>query len=313
MAASAPAAAAVEPAARGPAAARLMRLATYASVSTASFLILAKFVAYVMTDAVSLLSTLLDSVLDVLASLVNLMAVRQALVPADREHRFGHGKAEALAGLAQAAFIAGSAAFLMFEVGRRLLSPQPVSNTGVGVGVMVLSILLTLLLVAYQRHVVRRTGSIAIRADALHYVGDFLVNLSVIAALLLTGPLGWRLADPIFGAGIAVYIVYSAWLITKGSLDMLMDRELPEADRRRIRQIGLAHPSVRALHDLRTRTAGRHAFIQFHLEMDGSITLAEAHVVSDAVEAAVMEAFPDAEVIIHQDPAGVPERRATFA
>lgn len=294
------------------AAAPLLRLATYASVATATTLILAKTVAYLMTDSVSLLSTLLDSLLDVAASLLNLFAVRHALTPADREHRFGHGKAEPLAGLGQAAFITGSAIFLVFEAGQRLVMPRPVQNAEVGIGVMVFSIVVTLALVAFQHHVVRRTGSVAIKADSLHYVGDALVNGSVIAALLLEAQLGWSGADALFGVGIALYIVYTAWQIARASLDMLMDRELPDEDRRRIREIALKQPRVLAMHDLRTRTAGPNVFIQLHLEMDGSLSLLEAHATADAVEVELMSAFPGAEVMIHQDPAGVPEPRPQF-
>lgn len=285
----------------------LLRAATYASVATAGILILAKAVAYVLTDSVSLLSTLLDSLLDAAASIVNLIAVRHALTPADREHRFGHGKAEPLAGLGQAMFITGSAAFLLFEAGRRLFDPKPVSNTAIGVAVMVFSIVATLALVLFQRHVIRRTGSVAISADSLHYFGDLLVNGSVIVALLLAGYVGWPGFDAAFGIGIALYIVYTAWQIARASLDMLMDRELPDADRERVRQIALAHPQVISMHDLRSRAAGPNVFIQLHLEMDGRLSLFEAHAVADAVEREVMRVFPGAEVIIHQDPAGMAE------
>ncbi len=287
----------------------LVRLATYASVTTALVLILAKTVAYFMTDSVSMLSTLLDSLLDAAASILNLFAVRHALTPADREHRFGHGKAEPLAGLGQAAFISGSAIFLLFEAGQRLVSPRPLENTEVGIAVMLFSIAATVGLVAFQRHVIRRTGSVAIRADSLHYVGDLLVNGSVVVALLLEAQLGWPGVDALFGIGIALYIVYTAWQIARVSLDMLMDRELPDEDRKRIREIALEHPLVLSLHDLRTRSAGPNVFIQLHLEMDGALSLFEAHAAADAVEVKLMQAFPGAEVIIHQDPAGVQERR----
>jgi len=291
----------------------LMRRATYASVATAVVLIVVKLGAFLATDSVSLLSTLLDSALDAAASLVNLLAVRQSLTPPDREHRFGHGKAEPLAALGQSAFIAGSAALLLVEVGSRLVNPQPVHNTGLGIGVMLFSIVLTIALVAYQRHVIRHTGSLAIRADSLHYFGDLLVNGSVIVALLLSVELQSPYIDPLFGAGIAVYIVYTAWQIAHSALDMLMDRELPDADRRRIREIALANPRVQQVHDLRTRAAGRMVFIQMHLEMNGAMQLEEAHLVADAVEAEIVAAFPEAEVIIHEDPAGVEEKRARFA
>jgi ferrous-iron efflux pump FieF len=170
----------------------------------------------------------------------------------------------------------------------------------------------TVALVAFQRHVIRRTGSVAIRADSLHYVGDVMVNGSVILALVLTAQLGWSSIDAIFGLGIAFYIVFTAWQIARASFDMLMDRELPDADRRRIREIALAHPQVTALHDLRTRAAGPNVFIQLHLEMDGRLSLFDAHAVADAVEVEVMQAFPGAEVIIHQDPAGIREERPKF-
>jgi ferrous-iron efflux pump FieF len=288
---------------------RLMRLATYASVGVALVLIGAKLLAYLMTDSVSLLSTLIDSLLDIAASVINLVAVRTALLPADAEHRFGHGKAEPLAAMGQSAFIAGSAMFLLVEAGNRVVNPTPVQNSGVGLAVMLLSIVATILLVAFQRYVIRRTNSVAIRADSLHYVSDLLVNVAVIFALLAWREFGWALADPIFAAGIGIYILWTAWQITRGALDLLMDHELPDAARRKIRDIALDNPAVRELHDLKTRSSGQAAFIQFHLELDGDMPLVQAHAVSDQVELAILAAFPGAEVIIHQDPAGVPELR----
>jgi ferrous-iron efflux pump FieF len=292
---------------------RLMRQATYASVGVALILIGAKLFAYLMTDSVSLLSTLLDSLLDAAASLVNLVAVRTALTPADAEHRFGHGKAEPLAALGQSAFIAGSALFLLVEAGNRVVNPSPIQNSGIGLAVMVFSIAATFLLVLYQRHVIRMTNSVAIRADSIHYVSDLLVNGAVIASLLLWRQFGWVLADPIFAASVGLYILYTAWRITRGSLDLLMDRELPDSARHRIREIALANPVVRELHDLRTRSSGQATFIQFHLELDGAMALTQAHAVSDEVEDAILVEFPGAEIIIHEDPAGVPERGRRFA
>jgi ferrous-iron efflux pump FieF len=290
-----------------------MRIATYASVSVAAVLIVIKVAAFLVTDSVALLSSLIDSLLDAAASVINLFAVSQALVPADREHRFGHGKAEALAGLGQSAFIAGSSVFLLFEAGHRLIDVHPVHNSAVGVAVMVVSLALTLVLVLFQRTVVRRTGSIAIGADALHYLGDVLVNGSVIVSLLLGQEFGWYALDPIFGIGIAIYIVVNAWMIARRSLDQLMDRELSDESRQRIVEIATAHRDVVALHDLRTRASGTRQFIQFHLEMDPTIQLARAHDISDEVEASLLANFPGAEVIIHEDPAGLiePHRAVT--
>lgn len=293
--------------------ARLMTAATYASVAVAAVLIVAKIAAYLVTDSVAVLSSLIDSLLDAAAALINLFAVRHALTPADREHRFGHGKAEALAGLGQSAFIAGSAVFLIFEASHRLLDVQPVQNSMIGIGVLVFAIALTIVLVHFQRRVVRSTGSVAIKADVLHYLGDLLVNSSVILSLFLGMQFGWHFLDPVFAIAIAVYIVASAWQIARQSLDQLMDRELPDEARQRIKEIALAESGVVALHDLRTRAAGRTQFIQLHLEMDPDISLARAHEISDAVEARLLETFPGAEVIIHEDPAGIPEPRRSFA
>lgn len=295
------------------ASARLMRRATYASVAIALLLIVVKIVAWLLTDSVAMLSTLIDSILDAFASLVNLLAVRHALAPPDREHRFGHGKAEPLAAMAQSAFICGSAIFLVIEAGQRLYAPQPIAKGEVGIAVMLFSIVMTFLLVQYQRFVIRRTRSLAIKADSLHYVGDLLVNAAVIVAIMLSWRLGWYFADPIFAIGIAGYIIWNAWQIARQALDMLMDRELPDEQRQRIRELALAHQEVVALHDLRTRAAGPQTFIQMHLEMDGKLSLWRAHEIAEQVENELREVFPGAEVIIHQDPHGVDEGQASFA
>ena len=290
----------------------LMKAATYASVSVAAVLIVAKFAAWVMTGSVSMLSTLIDSLLDAAASLLNLVAVHHALSPADKEHRFGHGKAEALSGLAQAAFISGSAGFLLIEAVERLMNPNAIENAEIGYGVMALAIVMTVFLVAFQRHVVAKTGSVAIAADSVHYRMDILVNISVIVSLLLSSRfnLGW--ADPVFALAIAGYILRGAWQIGIKAYHMLMDRELEDVERQAIKKIALDHPDVLGVHDLRTRSSGTRQFIQLHLEMDGPITLQEAHIISDAVEAKIMEAFPQSEVLIHEDPEGILEERAVF-
>jgi len=286
--------------------ARLMRLATYASTATAIMLIVAKLFAWLWTDSVSILSTLIDSCLDAAASLINLLAVRHALEPADKEHRFGHGKAESLAGLAQATFIAGSAGFLLLEAARRLFHPQPVNVVGIGISVMIFSIAVTLILLAFQRYVVRKTGSTAIKADSLHYATDVLVNGSVIVALLLAF-YGWPGFDPLFAAAIGIYILYNAKQIASEAIQHLMDHELPDADRKRIHDIVISHKHVKGMHDLRTRRAGTTAFIQLHLELDDKLTLLHAHAISDAVEAKIKKAYPDSEIIIHEDPASLTE------
>ncbi len=284
-----------------------MRWATYASVVVAIILIIIKIIAYVFTGSVAILSSLIDSFLDFIASGINLFAVRHSLVPADHDHRYGHGKAEAIAGLAQAAFIVGSALFLIFEAINRFSHQQAVENGMVGISVMLITIALTALLVKFQRYVVEKTGSIAITADSLHYVGDLLLNLSVIAALILSIYLDWHIADPVFALMIALYILRSAWVIGKQSLAQLMDQELPDEVREKIKAIALQHPEVRNLHELRTRSSGRQYFFQLHLEMDGELKLKEAHQIANAVEIEICKAFPNAEVIIHEDMEGLHE------
>ncbi|MEX1107469.1 MAG: cation diffusion facilitator family transporter [Dongiaceae bacterium] len=292
---------------------RLMRRATYASLATALTLVTIKTIAALMTGSVSILSTLLDSLLDTAASVVTLFAVRHALVPADREHRFGHGKVEALAALAQSAFITGSAVFLMVEVIGRFSAPVPVTHSAIGIGVMLISIAATIALVFYQRHVIRKTRSLAIRSDSAHYIGDLAVNVAVIVAVLVTTQLGWLYADPVIATAIAAYIVWMAWGVARGALDMLMDRELPDVERQTIKSLALADPRVCAVHDLRTRSAGRQHFIQMHIEMDGRLSLTQAHEIADAAEGRILEAFPGSEVIVHQDPDDIVEAPPSFA
>ena len=284
---------------------RLMRRATYAAVGVALSLIAMKAAAFVVTGSVAMLATLFDSMLDMAASVLNLFAVRAALTPADHDHRFGHGKAEAMAGLGQATIIVLSAIYILWEAGSRLIEPEPVSSSGIGIAVTVIAIALTLVLVAYQTKVVRATNSLAIAADSIHYKGDLLMNLAVIAALALSAFPGFIWADPLFGILIACFIAYSAWQIAEQSVQQLMDQELPEEERDKIRTIVLKDADVQNMHDLRTRMAGNKLFIQFHLELDGNMTLTNAHEVADRVEGAVRDAFPGSEVLSHQDPAGL--------
>lgn len=290
--------------------ARLMRLATYASVATASTLIVVKLAAWGLTGSVALLSTLIDSTLDAAASLINLWAVRHALTPADQEHRFGHGKAEPLAGLGQAAFIVGSGALLLAQAVNRLQHPVEVANADIGTGVMLFSIILTLILVRFQKHVLSKTRSVAISADSLHYAGDVMMNGAVIVSLLLGKFLGWTFIDPLFAIAIGGYLMWSAWQIAMGSMDMLMDRELPDDDRERIRVLTLAEDGVRGMHDLRTRLSGQQGFIQLHLALDDDLPLIKAHAIADRVEAAIKQAFPHCDVLIHQDPVSLHDEPA---
>lgn len=281
----------------------LMKRAAIASVAVSAFLVVIKAGAYFASHSVAMLASMADSALDLLASLLNMLAIRHALAPADAEHRFGHGKAEPLAGLAQGAFIAASALFLSIEVVRRIANPAPIDNSVPALAVMVVSIGVTFALIAYQRRVVAQTGSIAVEADSGHYAGDLFSNLGVIAALILSAWMGWTLADPILALIVAGMLAWTAWNVGRRSLDQLMDHELPDEDRQRIRAIAERHASVIDAHDLKTREAGLSTFIQLHLRLRADMTLAQAHVVSDEVEHAIRAAYPTAQIIIHQDPA----------
>ena len=293
--------------------ASLIRWATYASVSVAVFLITVKLIAWGRSDSVSLLATLVDSVLDAFASIINLIAVRHALTPADKEHRFGHGKAEALAGLSHSLFIAGSSLFLLLEAAQAFVNPAEIKHAFSGIAVMAISIVATLGLVSFQHYVIKKTRSVAIRADALHYKSDILVNCAVILALWLS-TMGLNIFDPIIGGLIACYILYSVWSIVSISLDQLMDRELSDEVRTKIKQLVLAHPQSSGIHDLRTRHSGTMTFIQFHLEIEDDLTLVQAHNVSDEIELELLKIYPDSEIIIHIDPKSVvgKETVATF-
>lgn len=280
---------------------RLLRLATRASLAVASILVLSKAVGWWLSGSVSLLAGLTDSALDAVASLLNLLAVHYALRPADDDHRFGHGKAEALAGMAQALFIGVSAVLIGVQAVERLRTPQPLGDTAAGIAVMVLSLVLTLALLAFQRKVIRATGSTAVRADSLHYRSDLLLNGSILLALLLAG-FGWPQLDALFGLGIALYILWSAIQIARESTAILMDKELPTDVGERMLELVCAIPGVRGAHDLRTRVSGSYWFVQLHLELPGELALHDAHELCVQASAVIRERYPQADVMVHADP-----------
>ncbi|MDC9720873.1 MAG: cation diffusion facilitator family transporter [Gammaproteobacteria bacterium] len=288
---------------------QLIKLATWASVIVALCLIIVKTWAWDQTQSVSLLASLIDSIMDSAASLINFFAVRYAMAPADEEHRFGHGKAEALAGLAQALLILGSVVLLLSQTLGRLWHPVAVENSTTGVGVMFISMLLTASLVLFQRQVIKRTQSTAIEADSLHYTSDLLMNFGVIIALVLAS-YGYYGADPYFALAIGGYVIYSAWEIAKKAFHLLLDHELSDVQRQQITQLALTQPLVLGMHDLRSRQSGHMQFIQLHLELKDDMLLIQAHDVADAVEERIMSAFPHADVIIHLDPVSVADQES---
>ena len=281
--------------------ARLLRLATRASVAVACTLIVAKAIAWWLSGSVSMLAGLTDSALDGVTSLLNLLAVHYALRPADDDHRYGHGKAESLSGMAQALFIAGSAVLIAFQAFQRLQHPEPVGAPWLSIGVIVLSLALTAALLILQYRVIRETGSNAIRADSLHYRSDMMLNGSILVALVLAA-FGFHQVDAWFGLGIAAYILWSAIQIARESFSVLMDEELPPDVSQHMLELACSVPGVLGAHDLRTRISGSHWFVQLHLELPGELSLSVAHGISDQAADAIHNAYPRAEVLVHADP-----------
>jgi ferrous-iron efflux pump FieF len=280
--------------------------AAIASVVMATSLLGLKIWASLSTGSVSVLGSLADTALDIIASLVTLFSVRLAHEPADDEHGFGHGKAEAISALFQTWLIALSAIGIAWRGISRLGSGASPDHPALGISVSAAAIVATLALVWYQRRVVRRTGSIAIAADSAHYSSDLMLNASVILALVLDSVLGLRGADPVCGIAIALWLVWHAWGVAMHAIGQLMDKEWPEEKRRRFLAVAESHPELRGIHDFRTRSSGAHDFVQFHVWVDPDMTVAEAHRVMDEVEEKLMVEFPHTEVIIHPDPDGHP-------
>ena len=289
--------------------ARLLRLATRASVAVASLLIVTKAIAWWLSGSISMLAGLTDSLLDGVTSFLNLLAVHYALRPADDDHRYGHGKAESLAGMAQALFIAVSAVLIAFQAIERLKNPEPVGAPWIGIGVIVFSLVMTVALLMLQHRVIKATGSNAVRADSLHYRSDLLLNGSILVALVLAS-FGWPQLDAWFGLGIAGYILWSAIQIARESFSVLMDEELPTEVSQHMLELACSVPGVLGAHDLRTRISGSIWYVQLHLELPGELTLSVAHALSDRAAEAIEKAYPRAEVLVHSDPQEVVKPKA---
>ncbi len=275
-----------------------------ASVCTVGLLVLIKAFAFWQSGAVSILATVIDSLADAVVSIVSFMAIRYSLKPADHEHRYGHGKVEGLAALFQAAFIVGAGAFLVFESISRFAVPHPVQDIPLVIGVMVLSIIFSALLVLVQNFSLKHAPSLAVEADRAHYSGDIAVNIGVVAILLAlkSGAPPW--IDPAFAVLVALYLALVARSIAMKGVDMLLDRELPDAERKAITAKVLAHEGVMGMHDLRTYKSGMTVFISFDIELAPELPLREAHEIVRAVELELLRDFPNAEILIHPDPAG---------
>ncbi|PLR30616.1 transporter [Chimaeribacter californicus] len=287
----------------------LARTASLVSLLVALILVSIKLWAWLATGSMALLTSAADGLVDVLASLVTLVGVRYALRPVDKGHRYGHGKAEAVAAFIQALLLTAAGVGLGIESGGRLLNPQPLAQLGLGIWVIIASTCAAGGLVLMQTYVVKRTGSTAIAADRAHYITDVAVNVAVLVALLLDHLFGWSRADALGALGISFYMLWNARGMAADALKQLLDRELDAADRKRIRAAVLSCPGVQGIHDLRTRNGGDRVFVEFHVEVDGALTVDVGHDIGDAAEAAVRGLFTRADVTAHLEPAGIVDER----
>lgn len=260
--------------------------------------------AWQLSGSAAILGSLADSGMDLVGSLIAFAGVRWAAEPADHEHRFGHHKAEAMAGLAQVILISGSALFVLKESLVRFASPEPLAAGNLAMGVMALSLLLSIGLIAFQTVAIRKTGSLAVEGDRAHYLGDVVANAGTLLAVILAVQFGWLLADAIAGLAAAAFLGFSAMSIGRKVIPQLMDQELSDKDRDLITGLITKDEDVLGYHALRTRKAGDRVYIQLHLELRPDLTLLMAHEIAERVEASLHTAFPGADIIFHQDPHG---------
>ena len=292
----------------------LVRSASIASLLVASTLIVLKSYGWITTTSVSLLGSLADSLIDFLASVFVFVAISYSMLPADAKHRFGYDKSEGLAAFVQSLFIGMSGIYVCFEATKRLLNPsdQQISQPSIAIWIILVSIVLTLALVMYQKYVVKKTKSIAIESDQYHYLTDTFINFSVLFSIAITGWTRFVFIDALVGLLISGVVLYTSVTLLKKSFKILLDQEIQSEDRDRIREIALDHPKVLGFHDLRTRDTGRKYIIQFHLELDPNMSLLESHEITDEVTDNVLKLYPDSELIIHTDPLGIDEERDPF-
>ncbi len=281
---------------------RLMRFSSYAAIGVATVLLSAKMVAWWSTESLAMLSALTDSLFDLLASIVNLFAIRYALKPADDDHSFGHTSIEDLAGLAQFVFITASMAIIILQSVERIFNPHPLTNEWLGIGVSLFAIATCTVLVLFQTHVAKTTGSLIVATDRMHYLGDVFFNLGVLAAIALSAGLGIDAADPVIAIIIALIVLWSTFPLGRRAYNNLMDREMPNEEKEKIKTIIASIPEIASYHKLKTRYSGMKPFIQMHVDIHANLNFRDAHAITDRLEEALLVAFPGAEVIIHPDP-----------
>ena len=290
----------------------LIKAASIASLFVSSTLIIIKYYGWAETDSISLLGSLADSLMDFLASIFVFIAISFSLLPADEKYRFGYGKSEGLVVFIQSLLIGVSGLYVFSEAIQRFIHPIKINQPSVAVWIIVVSIVLSIALVLFQKYVVKISKSKAIESDQYHYLTDLYINISVLISILISGWTAYLFVDSLIGLIIALFVIYSAINLLKKSFKILLDQELPSSDRDQIKAIALTHPEVLGFHDLRTRDAGRNYVIQFHLELDPQMSLLHSHEIIEQVMEKVLDAFPDTEIIVHSDPLGVEEERDPF-
>ncbi len=288
---------------------KLKKRAAAASIFLASFLTCLKLFASIYSGSLAVLSSMIDSLSDLFASAITFVAIRYSAKDPTDDHRYGYGKAEALSALIQAAFIAGSGLFVMYDGIQRLLEPKVISQTSTALGIMLFSLVATFILIAYQHYVAVRTNSTAIKADSAHYTVDILTNASIIISLLLVKFFNIDWFDTVTAFAIALYLLFNAYQLAAEAIAMLLDRELDDDIRENIKNIIMSHKFAYGVHDLRTRSMGNMYLFEIHLELDGELTLYDAHDLTETIEKALMKEYPNAQIIIHQDPVGIKEER----
>ncbi len=290
----------------------LVKSASIASLLVASTLIVLKYYAWVTTSSVSMLGSLADSLIDFLASIFVFIAITYSFLPADEKHRFGYGKSEGLAAFIQSLLIGISGIYVFTEAIKRLLNPSQINQPNIAIWIILVSIVLTIALIMYQRYFVKKSQSMAIESDQYHYLTDTFINLSVLFSIVITGWTRFTFIDAVVGLLISGVVLYTAFILLKKSFKILLDQEIQSSHRDQIRKIALQHPQVLGFHDLRTRDTGQKYIIQFHLELDPNMTLLESHKITDEVTDNVLDVYPNSELIIHTDPLGIDEVRDPF-
>lgn len=288
---------------------QLKKLAGAASISLSVFLSLLKIFASIYTGSLAILSSLIDSLSDVLASTITFIAIKVSTKPASREFRYGYGKAEAISSLFQSLFIAASGIYVLIDGVKRLYDHQELDDSLIGIGIMIISLILTLVLVAFQKYVINKTNSIALKADSAHYVVDISTNLSIIISLIAIKIYKIYWLDSVIAIAISIYLLYMAYDLIKEAILTLMDQELSEKIRMEVEKIIRQQPFTKGVHDLRTRSLGEKYLFEFHLELDEAISLKQAHDFAHLTEDEILKNYPNAQVIIHQEPYGAKEER----